>query len=267
VATYLDEILAAHRTAAHADDRDVSALRRQAEAVGPVRGLARALRSPELSVIAEIKRRSPSKGDLAPGLDPGELATTYEAAGAAALSVVTDEAFFGGSMSDLGAARSAVRIPVLRKDFTVSTADVLDARIHGADAVLLIVAALSEGELAELHSIATDVGLDVLVEVHDEAELDRALGAGAEIVGVNQRDLHTFDVDTERAERVMASIPPEVVAVAESGVRDGVDAARLAAAGFDAILVGERLVTAADTSGVLRSMCGHPVARRRTLRA
>jgi indole-3-glycerol phosphate synthase len=213
-------------------------------------------------VISEIKRRSPSKGDLAPRLDPATLALIYESAGAAALSVLTDEDSFGGSFADLEAARAAVSVPVLRKDFTVAVADVLDARIHGADAVLLIVAALDDAELASFHRLADDLGLAALVEVHDEAELERALNVGASIVGVNQRDLRTFSVDTERAERVMASIPDGVVAVAESGIRDGADAKRLAAAGFDAILVGEHLVTATDPVAVLQAMSGHEIGNR-----
>jgi indole-3-glycerol phosphate synthase len=262
VATYLDEILVAHRRAAAQDDRDLGALERLAAATAPPRGMAQALRSPGLSVIAEIKRRSPSKGDLAPDLDPTDLAVTYASAGAAALSVLTDEAHFGGSLDDLEAARRAVSIPVLRKDFTVAHRDVLDARIHGADAILLIVAALDDRELVALHRAGSDLSLDVLVEVHDEVELDRALEAGATIIGVNQRDLHSFAVDTECAERVIRGFPPETLAVAESGVRDGADAERLARAGFDAILVGEHLLTAADPAQALSEMRGHAVRDR-----
>ncbi|HET6775210.1 MAG TPA: indole-3-glycerol phosphate synthase TrpC, partial [Acidimicrobiales bacterium] len=202
-------------------------------------------------VIAEVKRRSPSRGDLAAGLDPAALAADYERGGATCLSVLTDGEFFGGSPDDLRAARAATRVPVLRKDFTVSPADVCDARIMGADAVLLIAAALDDDELADLHTLAVDVGLDALVEVHDEAELDRALAAGAHLVGVNQRDLVTFEVDHERAARVGAAIPPTVVRVAESGVRGPDDAATLAAAGFDAVLVGELLVTSGDPAGAI----------------
>jgi indole-3-glycerol phosphate synthase len=198
-----------------------------------------------------VKRRSPSKGDLAADLDPAALAQAYERGGAACLSVLTDGEFFGGSPDDLRAARAATRVPVLRKDFTVSPADVCDARIMGADAVLLIAAALDDDELADLHTLAVDVGLDALVEVHDEAELDRALAAGAHLVGVNQRDLVTFEVDHERAARVGAAIPPTVVRVAESGVRGPDDAATLAAAGFDAVLVGELLVTSGDPAGAI----------------
>jgi len=207
-------------------------------------------------VIAEVKRRSPSKGDLAPDLVASVLAKAYAGAGAACLSVLTDAQFFGGSASDLADARAAVDIPVLRKDFTVSAADVCDARLMGADAVLLIVAALAATELRDLLNVATQVGLDALVEVHDETEAQLALGAGASLVGVNQRDLVTFEVDTDRAVRVGASLPASVVRVAESGIRSHHDVARLADAGFDAILVGEALVTAADPGAALRTLVG-----------
>jgi indole-3-glycerol phosphate synthase len=252
VATYLDRILAAHRAGAAADDRAVAPLVAEARAQSLPRGFAAALRDAEgLAVIAEVKRRSPSKGDLAAELDPAALAQAYERGGAACLSVLTDAEFFGGSPDDLRAARAATRLPVLRKDFTVSPADVCDARIMGADAVLLIAAALDDDELADLHTLAVDIGLDALVEVHDEAELDRALAAGAHVVGVNQRDLVTFEVDNERAVRVGAAIPPTVVRVAESGVRGPDDAAALAAAGFDAVLVGELLVSSGDPAAAV----------------
>jgi indole-3-glycerol phosphate synthase len=167
---------------------------------------------------------------------------------------LTDEAFFGGSPDDLRAARAAVQIPVLRKDFTVGPRDVCDARLMGADAVLLIVAALDDAELRDLHALAIDVGLDALVEVHDEVELERALAAGAEVVGVNQRDLVTFEVDTDRAVRVAAAMPEGIVRVAESGIRDAQDAARLAAAGFHAVLVGESVVTSGDRAASVAAL-------------
>ena len=197
-------------------------------------------------MITEIKRRSPSKGDLFPGLDPARLAGQYERGGASCLSVLTDEEFFGGSVADLQAARGAVSLPVLRKDFTVHRHDVLDARVMGADCVLLIAAALDDAELVELHAVALDVGLDVLVEIHDEAELERALAVGATVIGVNQRDLVTFEVDTERAVRMAPLMPAGVVRVAESGVRDAADVRTLGEAGFHAVLVGETLVTHGD---------------------
>jgi indole-3-glycerol phosphate synthase len=255
MATYLDTILAAHRRVDAADGRDRDELAARAAALPPGRGFTAALRSGAgLSVIAEIKRASPSRGPLAPGLDPAELARAYQAGGAAGLSVLTDRDFFAGSPEDLVAARAAVGVPVLRKDFTVGTADVCDARLMGADAVLLIAAALSPRLLGELLDLARTVGIDALVEVHDEAEAEVALAAGASLVGVNQRDLVTFAVDTARAERVVKVLPDTVVRVAESGIRHADDAARLAAAGFDAVLVGESLVTAADPAAAVAGL-------------
>jgi indole-3-glycerol phosphate synthase len=247
MATYLDRIVQAHREAARTDRRDLEVLRSLALSAAPTRGFASALRSPAgVTLIAEIKRASPSKGALAPDLDPRKLAADYQAGGASALSVLTDVGFFSGSVEDLVEARDAVTLPVLRKDFTVRSADVLDARIMGADAVLLIVAALSARELQDLIALAVSVGIDALVEVHDETEAERALVAGATLIGVNQRDLTTFDVDTERAVRVARSLPSKLILVAESGIRDEEDVVRLGDAGFSAVLVGETLVTAAD---------------------
>jgi indole-3-glycerol phosphate synthase len=197
-------------------------------------------------VISEIKRRSPSKGDLFADLDPAALARSYADGGAACLSVLTDRDYFGGSPEDLREARRAVDLPVLRKDFTIAANDVADARLMGADAVLLIVSALDDSELADFHTLAIELGLDVLVETHDEAEVERALAVGATLVGVNQRDLVTFEVDTDRAVRVAKSLPEGVVRVAESGVRGPADAAKLRAAGYHAVLVGEALVLSGD---------------------
>jgi indole-3-glycerol phosphate synthase len=205
-------------------------------------------------VIAEIKRRSPSKGDLDIDLIPASLAQSYAVGGARCLSVLTDEAFFSGSAEDLRAARAATALPVLRKDFTVSERDVYDARIIDADCILLIVAAIDKAELSAFRQLAVELDLDVLVEVHDEAELEVALDAGADLIGVNQRDLVTFEVDTARAERVARAIPDGVVSVAESGIRDAADMRRLAAAGFDAVLVGETLVTARDPIAALTEL-------------
>ena len=207
---------------------------------------ARLAAGPSLAVIAEIKRRSPSKGDLAPDLDPGELAKRYEAGGAACLSVLTDGKYFGGSRADLVDARAACTLPVLRKDFTVDERDVVDARLMGADAVLLIVAALDDDELSRCADRAGSLGLAALVEVHDEGELDRGLGAGATLVGVNGRDLRTFEVDLGVFERLAGRLPAGVVTVAESGLGTPDDARRVAEAGYDAVLVGESLVTSAD---------------------
>jgi indole-3-glycerol phosphate synthase len=250
VTTYLDRILEAHRRRAAADRRDPGELGARAAAMAPTRGFTAALTAVadagDLAVIAEVKRRSPSKGDLFADLDPAEVARAYEVGGAACLSVLTDAEFFGGSPDDLAAARAACSLPVLRKDFTVSALDVLDARLMGADAVLLIAAALDDDELGSFHDLAVRVGLDALVEVHDEAEADRAVAVGATLVGVNQRDLVTFAVDTARAVRVAPRLPPGVVRVAESGVRGGPDARVLAEAGYHAVLVGESLVTSGD---------------------
>ncbi|HYA68127.1 MAG TPA: indole-3-glycerol phosphate synthase TrpC, partial [Acidimicrobiales bacterium] len=246
-ATYLEEIMAAHRARSSADGRDVESLIERAGAMGPSRGFARALRAGDgLAVIAEVKRRSPSKGALAPDLDPAAVAADYAAGGARALSVLTDEDYFGARPGDLDAARAACDLPVLRKDFTVSEADVCDARLMGADAVLLIVAALSDAELARFATLAEHLSLDALVEVHDDGELGRALDAGARLVGVNQRDLATFEVDADRALALAGAIPDDVVAVAESGIRGAGDVMRLADAGYDAVLVGETLVTSSD---------------------
>jgi indole-3-glycerol phosphate synthase len=260
--TYLEDILASHRARAAADRRRLGELVEQAEATPLPRDFAGALVGAGLSCIAEIKRRSPSKGDLDLRLQPDLVAKEYVAGGAACLSVLTDADFFGGSPADLVSARDASGLPVLRKDFTVQEADVADARRMGADAVLLIVAALDDAELRRCAALARRLGLAALVEVHDEEELDRALATGAGLVGVNQRDLRTFTVDHERACALAARIPSEVTAVAESGIRDAADARRLAEAGYDAILVGETLVRAGDRVAQLRELVGYPVGTR-----
>ena len=268
--SYLSAIVAAHRAAAADDRRDPDELAARAAGLGPARPFAAALcggPGTGLAVVAEVKRRSPSRGDLAPDLDPAAVGKAYAAGGARALSVLTDVEFFGGSAADLAAARAASGLPTLRKDFTVGPADVCDARLMGADAVLLIAAALADPELGDLLALATRLGLDALVEVHDEVELSRALSAGAVLVGVNQRDLATFAVDRDRAARLAPAIPPGVVAVAESGVRGPDDARRLAEAGYEAVLVGESLVTAPDPGGVLRSLTGHRIGSRRATSA
>jgi indole-3-glycerol phosphate synthase len=255
VATYLDRILEVHRATAAADVRSTDLLVEQASSMAAPRGFRAALNgAPGLAVIAEIKRRSPSKGALALDVDAAVLARHYEQGGASALSILTDEEFFGGSASDLASAREATSLPVLRKDFTVAANDVCDARLMGADAVLIIAAALDDHELKDFLSLARTLGLDVLVEIHDEAELERALAVDADLIGVNQRDLVTFAVDHERAQRMAALMPPGIVRVAESGVRDADDAAALAAAGYDAVLVGESLVTAPDPSAAVTAL-------------
>lgn len=255
VATYLDSILEHHRERAAADERDLSGLIDAARSAPPVRGFRKALaRSDGLAIVSEIKRRSPSKGDLRMALDPALLARQYAQGGACCLSVLTDKHHFGGSPSDLRSAREAVDLPVLRKDFTVDLRDVCDARLMGADCVLLIVAALDGSELADFHALATELGLDVLVEVHDEADVERALDVGATLIGVNQRDLMTFEVDQQRAVRVASSLPETVVSVAESGIRGRADAIVMSAAGYDAVLVGESLVTSGDPAAAVEAL-------------
>jgi len=265
VQTYLSGIVAAHQRA-HAD-RGVSldeALRGFEPSATP-RGFAQALRDARqrgLAVIAEVKRRSPSLGPLVDHLDVPDLVEAYAAGGATALSVLTDAVFFGGSPEDLQAARGSVALPVLRKDFTVDPVDVVDAAQMGADAVLLIAAVLDDAALRACASVATACSLDVIVEVHDRAELERALEVGATVVGVNQRDLVTFEVDHDRAVALAGEIPASVVAVAESGIRGAEDAAALAAAGYDAILVGEHLVRSGDPAAAVASLCGFTIAGR-----
>jgi indole-3-glycerol phosphate synthase len=243
MATYLDRILQRHREVAAADTRSFDRLLDDTKALPPARGFRAALAGAgHLAVISEIKRRSPSKGDLNAGLDAAEMARTYERGGAACLSVLTDEEFFGGSAADLQAARAACTLPVLRKDFTVSALDVADA--------------LDPSELADLHRLAVELGLDVLVEIHDERELEHALAADATLVGVNQRDLVTFQVDHERAVRMAGVIPDGCVKVAESGVRGPDDARSLESAGYHAVLVGETLVTSGDPAAAIRDLIG-----------
>jgi indole-3-glycerol phosphate synthase len=248
----LAEIVTAHRREAEADERDLHPLIVSAQSLPPPRDFRAALAAPGLSVIAEVKRRSPSKGDLAPDLDPALLAKTYAEGGAAGLSVLTDRDWFGGSPADLAAARAACDLPVLRKDFTVDERDVVDARLMGADAVLLIVAVLDDDDLRRFLALAAHLDLTALVEVHDESELDRALAAGATVVGVNQRNLETFEVDRSLAARLRGRIPAGVVTVAESGIRTAADVPP----GFDAVLVGESLVTASEPASAVRQLRG-----------
>jgi len=254
---YLDKIVQSHREVASRDQRNLDDLAGQASALSSTRGFrARLVQGSResLCVIAEIKRKSPSKGVLRANLDAAHIASLYEQGGASCLSVLTDEHFFGGSVDDLQIARASTSLPVIRKDFTVSEFDVLDARLMGADCVLLIAAALTDDELSRFHDLAVQIGLEVLVETHDEHELERALNVGATIVGVNQRDLITFEVDHARAERMASLIPPTVVRVAESGVRNSDDARRLRDAGYDAVLVGESIVTSSDPVAAVRDL-------------
>ena len=254
--TYLDDIVAWHRQRAHNDMRSFSDLLSEAKSCVPTRGFAASIRdTPHLAVIAEIKRKSPSKGDLNASLNPADLALQYQRGGASCLSVLTDTDHFGGSVADLQMAHSACSVPVIRKDFTVDARDICDARIMGADCVLLIAAVLSVAEMSAFLELCREVDIDALVEVHDEAELELAMNAGAVMIGVNQRDLVTFAVDQARAVRMAPRIPDHVVRVAESGVRGRDDALALRAAGYDAILVGEHLVTSTNPEAALTELC------------
>ncbi|MEY4400288.1 MAG: indole-3-glycerol phosphate synthase TrpC [Actinomycetota bacterium] len=256
--SYLDDIIAWHRKRAQSDPRDPKMLRSLLEGNRgnhATRGFREALsRGGELHVIAEVKRKSPSKGVIDATLDPASLAREYEAAGAACLSVLTDGPHFGGSETDLRTARQATQLPVLRKDFTVCELDVIDAALMGADAVLLIASALSDRELRQLHDVSRALMINCLVEVHDEEELSRAAAIGADLIGVNQRDLRTFSVDQARAESLAALMPSNVIAVAESGIRGVDDARTLANAGYRAILVGEHLVRSTRREEALREL-------------
>ena len=213
----------------------------------PRRDFAAALRSDGVSLIAEFKRRSPSRGEIRPGADPVHMAHTYERAGASAVSVLADSHFFGGSLQDVVAAREACSLPVLRKDFIIDECQIAEsAGPDGPDCLLLIAAALDVGQLRSLRELAARCGQVALVEVHDEAELDRALESGAEILGINNRDLRTFDVSLETTLRLRPRLPEGVLVVSESGIRTGEDVRRLADAGVDAMLVGEALMADED---------------------
>lgn len=209
-----------------------------------------------LNVIAECKRRSPSKGILRTEYEPAAHAAAYAGAGAVAISVLTEPTFFDGALEHLAQVRAAVELPLLRKDFIVSRYQLIEAVVHGADAVLLIVAALAQADLVALLRDARALGLAALVEVHDGHELQRAVDAGANVVGVNSRNLRTLGVDLGVLEALAAEIPHDVVAVAESGIRTAADLSRLTAAGYDAFLVGERLITQADPGAALRELRG-----------
>ena len=250
VARKHDELSARRR------QRPFNDLRTAAEAQSEPRRFADALAGPGLSVIAEIKRRSPAKGDLNLDLDAAAQARRYELAGASAISVLTDEPYFNGRDEDLEAARSAVELPVLRKDFTLHPFQVYESRAIGADAVLLIARCLGDGLLRDLRLIAESLGMAALVEVHDEAELERAVASGASILGINNRNLDTLEVDPETSFRLRPLLPPGYLAVSESGIARPALAARLREAGFDAILVGEALVTAPDPGALLAALRG-----------
>lgn len=210
----------------------------------------------KVAVIAEVKRRSPGAGDIQPGLVPAEWARSYDRAGAAALSVLTDGPFFGGSMTDLRAARGAVELPILRKDFILDPLQILQARAGGADAILLIVRILDDVALRRLREEAEALGMAALVEVHGADELERALASGATLIGINNRDLTTFRTDLAVTEALLGQLPEEGVVVSESGIASGEDVARLGAAGVHAVLVGESILRADDPGARIRELAG-----------
>lgn len=255
--TFLDDLLADARRRvddARADE-DLATLRRRAEERPAAAGFHHALAEPGVAVIAEIKRASPSKGDLAPGIDAVKQGRSYVEAGVAAISVLTEPDRFKGSLADLEAV-AQLGTPCLRKDFTVDAYQIWEAKDRGAAAVLLIVAALDDDDLSRLHDEAAAAGLDVLVEVHDEGELQRALRIEPRVVGVNARDLRSFDVDRDAFARLRPAIPDGILAVAESGIRGPDDVLAAAEQGADAVLVGETLVTASDPRAMAASLVG-----------
>lgn len=233
-----------------------TALARRAERVAIRRGCFRQslVRRSRCNVIAECKRRSPSRGILRSAYDPAAIARGYQTAGAVAISVLTEPTFFDGSLSHLEAVRAAVDLPVLRKDFIVAEYQLLESRVSGADAVLLIVSALEPAMLHRLAGRAASLDLDVLVEVHDATELDLAIDAGASIIGVNNRDLKTLSVNLQTSEALVARIPADVVSVSESGLKTPADLARLGHLGFDAFLIGERFMSESDPGAALGTL-------------
>lgn len=254
----VDDIVAARSAALARAKHDVS--RSQLEQfpryAEPRRGFVSALRRGHPAVIAEVKKASPSRGVIRADFDPIAIARSYAEGGAAAISVLTEEQFFQGHLSYLGAIRDVVTLPLLRKDFLTDPYQVVEARAWGADAILLIVAILDEARLRDLMSVAAELGLDALVEVHTEAELARAAAAGATAIGINNRDLRTFVTSLATAERLRPLVPAGAVAVAESGIDSAADVARLRAAGFEAFLVGESLMRASDPGRRLSELLG-----------
>jgi indole-3-glycerol phosphate synthase len=227
-----------------------------AHGAGTVPSFSRALQGPQVGVIAEVKRSSPSKGAINPGLDLAVLVRAYEAGGAAAISVLTEPTRFGGSAKDLVLARKSVALPLLKKDFHVDVSQIFEARVLGASAALVIARAVTPGRLKDLIAAGADVALEILVEVRDERELDLALSLNASLIGVNNRNLETLELDAETSLRILPFIPRGVVAIAESGVKSAADVKRFADAGADAVLVGSELSGARDPEAVARSLTG-----------
>lgn len=264
--TVLEEIIAGVREdlAVRQSSVSLDELKERAAVTPSPRDALAALRSDGVALIAEVKRASPSKGELANIPDPAALAAAYEAGGASVVSVLTEQRRFSGSLEDLAAVRAAVEIPVLRKDFIVTSYQLWEARAYGADLALLIVAALDEQALISLVERTESLGMTPLVEVHDEAERDRAIAAGAKLIGINARNLKTLEVDRDVFARVAAGVPSDIVLVAESGVRGPRDLVAYAGAGADAVLVGEALVTGDDPRAAVHEMVAagaHPAVK------
>ena len=253
----LDSIIEGVREDLAARRGSMGALHERIDAQAPALDVHTFLSRNEMNVIAEVKRSSPSKGDLAPITDPAALAEKYQEAGAAAVSVLTEQRRFGGSLADLDVVRSRIEIPVLRKDFMVDEYQFLEARAHGADIVLLIVAALSKSQLKDFYDLATELGMASLVEVHTQSELESAMDISPRIVGVNSRNLKTLEVSASVFEELIPAIPSSVIRVAESGISTHADVAQAQKAGATAILVGESLVKSGDPISAMRELLGH----------
>jgi indole-3-glycerol phosphate synthase len=257
--TVLDRILEARRTEVEHRKKalPLTALKYGVKAATPLRDFSASLSKPGLNVIAELKPASPSRGVIRDPFDPSELARSLESAGAAALSVLTEGEFFGGSLKNLRDARKTSALPALRKDFIFDPWQVWEARANDADSFLLIAAALSEAQLADLLTLGRALGMEPLVEVHTHEELDRVIAAGASIIGVNNRDLKTLEVRVQTSFDLIEHIPESCIAVSESGLRTNDDLVKLRAAGFDAFLIGEQLMLALDPAGALSMLLGH----------
>ncbi len=258
MATFLETVVERTRAEVEARRRRVSIAELESQ-LGPAtrgRPFSEALIDEGISLIAEMKRASPSRGPIRPGASVSDVVSAYQRAGASAVSVLTEPNWFGGSLDDLVEARAACELPLLRKDFVVDEYQLLEARVAGADAVLLIVAALEPGRMEELMGAASDLSLDALVEVHDEKEVEAAVEAGAELIGINNRDLHSLEVDLETTFELLADVPAGTVVVAESGITMNEDVERLERAGVDAILVGEALMRADDPVRAVRELLG-----------
>ncbi len=253
--TYLDEIIRWHLDEKVIADLNENEILRISASTSPSKLFSSAIISQEnISVIAEIKKKSPSLGYINKEVLVGRQALRYKRGGAACISVLTDGNFFDGKNEDLLTVRSNVDLPILRKDFVVRRLDVFESKVIGADAILLIVAALSDSDLKEFISLAKELNMEALVEIHDLTELDRAIDAQAEIIGVNQRDLYTFEVDRSRALKLAEQIPNTLVKVAESGIKDRSDIIELESAGYDAVLIGELLMKSEDCEVELRNL-------------